>query len=542
MDVFYSGHISGNFDGFDEGKIYKLDNGTYWIQSEYEYDYTYEYEPEATILDSFGTYYLLVCGKKVEVEQLCDVIESRIDGNFEGWDKDKVYKLQNGDIWQQSSYHYEYKYAYNPEVIIYCHNGTTYMSVDGARAEVKKLISSESVYRTDSYNANSYSSSSTPNLSLRESLAYVASQLDGDQPETKESPKKESKKSGGCAGIIAGALLFTFIICGVQTLFSSCFGSSKKETDSHQNEVQLSYSAEYYKGKNYYDKTIELMESGLTNIQLSPIYDQKGTFLSSVGQIETIKINDYYDFKSGIWVKKDSPVSISYHAIDKTVKQEFNNEKNNHIVLNRVDISLPSYLIEEGRDASSAIYHVKGDDETKFSILINDKRNWDVLSQYDSHFIQKSESVSTEADSSNSIIALAKKNYKVYSVQIVSVWLENKNLYIHFALVSLDSCKNDYSSDFNSIISGLFFPQESDIQVDFSPNDFKGKNYEEVLATLQGKGFKNVNAENLKDILIGLFSKEGTVDSISINGDSNFKPGSWINENAEIVIKYHGKK
>ena len=122
MGEYYSGYIKSTFYGFNKDNIYKLDNGSYWIQPEYEYEYMYEFQPEVTILESDGDYYLMVSDKKVRVEPLYDVIESRIDGDFNGWDKDKVYKLENGDVWQQSSYHYEYKYAYNPEVIIYCHN------------------------------------------------------------------------------------------------------------------------------------------------------------------------------------------------------------------------------------------------------------------------------------------------------------------------------------------------------------------------------------------------------------------------------------
>ena len=175
MNVIYSGHISGSFSGFNQGNIFKLDNGTYWIQSEYEYDYMNEYDPDAVVLESCGKYYLLVCDKKVEVEQLYNVIESRIDGDFEGWDEDKAYKLENGDVWQQSTYHYEYKYAYNPEALIYSHNGTTYMLVDGATAEVQRISSIGSDYKPENYGGTSSLSS----LSLREQaeLLAMASQM-----------------------------------------------------------------------------------------------------------------------------------------------------------------------------------------------------------------------------------------------------------------------------------------------------------------------------------------------------------------------------
>lgn len=46
-------------------------------------------------------------------------VESRISGEIEGWDGDTIFKLDNGQIWQQAEYDYTYFYAYRPEVTIY---------------------------------------------------------------------------------------------------------------------------------------------------------------------------------------------------------------------------------------------------------------------------------------------------------------------------------------------------------------------------------------------------------------------------------------
>ena len=306
MEVYYSGEISGSFDGFNEGKIFKLDDGSYWIQTEYEYDYMYELAPEATILESDGTYYLLVCGKKVEVEQIFDVTESRIEGEFRGWDKDKIYKLANGDIWQQASYHYEYKYANNPEVMVYTYNGTTFMQVDGTKCEVKKLAPTQS-----SSNNNYGGAGSLPFITLGDlSKAILHDEYHQDTEEEKPtvSPKKDSKKKSNWLGIVVGVLLILIIFSGLRSL---CISKSrdKAERASHPNEVKLPHSAEYYKDKNYYDVTIELMELGLSDIQLIPMDDQKSGFLSSAGDIESIKIGEYYDFQSDLWVDENSQVN-----------------------------------------------------------------------------------------------------------------------------------------------------------------------------------------------------------------------------------------
>jgi len=60
-----------------------------------------------------------------------DVIESEIEGDFKGWDGETVFKLTNGQIWQQVEYDYEYEYAYRPKVLIYNTAGGYKMKVEG---------------------------------------------------------------------------------------------------------------------------------------------------------------------------------------------------------------------------------------------------------------------------------------------------------------------------------------------------------------------------------------------------------------------------
>lgn len=58
-------------------------------------------------------------------------IESQIQGTFEGWSGETIFKLTNGQIWQQSSYAYTYSYSYSPEVLIYSGGGGCKMKVNG---------------------------------------------------------------------------------------------------------------------------------------------------------------------------------------------------------------------------------------------------------------------------------------------------------------------------------------------------------------------------------------------------------------------------
>jgi hypothetical protein len=69
-------------------------------------------------------------------ERTATVIESHIEGDFEGWSGDTIFKLDNGQIWQQDLYAYKYHYAYHPKMLIYKDGGRYKMKVDGVEESI----------------------------------------------------------------------------------------------------------------------------------------------------------------------------------------------------------------------------------------------------------------------------------------------------------------------------------------------------------------------------------------------------------------------
>ena len=68
------------------------------------------------------------------------VVETQIDGEFTGWSGDTVWKMTNGQVWQQAEYAYHYHYAYSPRVLIYPSDYGWKMKVDGdEEVAVKQL-------------------------------------------------------------------------------------------------------------------------------------------------------------------------------------------------------------------------------------------------------------------------------------------------------------------------------------------------------------------------------------------------------------------
>ena len=79
-------------------------------------------------------------GKKQAANaQLPKVIESQIDGDFEGWEGETIVKLMNGQIWQQSEYYYHYHYAFMPKVLIYKSGRVYKMKVEGIEESISVI-------------------------------------------------------------------------------------------------------------------------------------------------------------------------------------------------------------------------------------------------------------------------------------------------------------------------------------------------------------------------------------------------------------------
>ena len=64
--------ISDKFEGWDDGKTYKLDDGSEWKLTSYKYAYKYAYRPNAKIWEDGSRYFLDVedMDEKVEVRRV----------------------------------------------------------------------------------------------------------------------------------------------------------------------------------------------------------------------------------------------------------------------------------------------------------------------------------------------------------------------------------------------------------------------------------------------------------------------------------------
>jgi len=141
IEIVSKGNIEGDFEGWEGETVFEISDGTFWIQAAYSYRYHYFYRPEAMVLKQGNYFFLKVNGinEILPVMPLEKVIKSKIDGNFNGFEGNTIYRLFDGSIWQQIDGKYKYKYAYSPRVLVYKFGKTWKMSVKGISVTVVPL-------------------------------------------------------------------------------------------------------------------------------------------------------------------------------------------------------------------------------------------------------------------------------------------------------------------------------------------------------------------------------------------------------------------
>lgn len=123
------------FMGQDD-EIFQLSDGSLW-QVKYEYEYLYSYYPTVIICGTRGK--LIIDEKTLNILPLtsgdegttAEVVESHIEGEFDGWEGDTIVALINGQIWEQVDSYYHYHYEYMPTVFIYNSESGYKMRVEG---------------------------------------------------------------------------------------------------------------------------------------------------------------------------------------------------------------------------------------------------------------------------------------------------------------------------------------------------------------------------------------------------------------------------
>lgn len=134
----------------NKGEVFTLEDGSVWKVIS-EYAYLHESYPGVTICPDSGR--LAIKARSLSVENVSGhrsrrparpgsagrraVVKAHIEGEFNGWQGNTVFKLDNGQIWQQDSRAYGYAYKFQPAVIIFASGASYDMQVESVASQIR---------------------------------------------------------------------------------------------------------------------------------------------------------------------------------------------------------------------------------------------------------------------------------------------------------------------------------------------------------------------------------------------------------------------
>ena len=80
--------------------------------------------------------------------------------------------------------------------------------------------------------------------------------------------------------------------------------------------------------------------------------------------------------------------------------------------------------------------------------------------------------------------------------------------------------------------------KKTTIKMPYDSSHYSGENYEEVVAFFESLGFV-VKTLPHRDLINGWITKDGSVESIMVNGVEGFKKGKKFVLGSLVTIKYH---
>lgn len=86
-----------------------------------------------------------------------------------------------------------------------------------------------------------------------------------------------------------------------------------------------------------------------------------------------------------------------------------------------------------------------------------------------------------------------------------------------------------------------FVAGEDEVAVPASASSYKYKDYQNVQKELTSVGFTNISTVIQYDIVLG-WTSEGEIESVSIDGGTNYEKGAIFKKDAMIIITYHMKE
>jgi len=377
-------------------------------------------------------------------------------------------------------------------------------------------------------------------------------------------------------------LLLVILIFGLIAAFAGWRAIHKIEkaydVSIHKDDIAITETIVNYQGTTFEDMERCLKDAGFTNIKGIPLNDLTPALASKGGLITSISIDGTKDFKAGDWKTTDAPIKVTYHSVSESeldgiqafenaayyVGKDYSIADADIIDAGFSNIELvPLKDVSEGDNKIGDIAEImiNGNNSFEYTTLFPEDAN--VVIKYHSQKVQKHK-VGTNSED------FKKKNYRTvindlknagfynfdYSLIEDAGFLTKKNTVEE---VSINGDTLFYSDDSfdedariaisihidkkdKTAIETELYPDSGRVVMPLSAKEIVGKDYKQIAQRLEDAGFTNVVLyphADIKDGFNPLKKKEGEIQTVTINGSTDFKKNYSYDKDVLIRIIYH---
>ena len=347
---------------------------------------------------------------------------------------------------------------------------------------------------------------------------------------------------------------------------------------SHKGKIEITSTITDYSGTRFNDMEMYLRDAGFTDVEGVPLNDLTQKLVNKEGLIDSISINGSKDYDKGEWFAPETPIKVTYHSvsgeelvgIQPLESAEYYTNKDYSIAeADMLDSGFTNLELIPAKDLS------EGDERIGdiIEIMINGNASFDFTNLFseDSNVVIKYHSQKLK----HLKVGTAAENFKKKNFRTVINDLENAGFYnfdytlIEDAglLVKKDSVEEVSINGDTSFSENSYFDEDARINIsihidkkdrlkieeELYPNsgrvilplsrkDMVGKDYKQVNQQLEDAGFTNIVLYPNPDIEDGfnpLKKKDGEIQSVTINGSSDFSKNTAFNNDVLIRIIYH---
>ena len=318
-------------------------------------------------------------------------------------------------------------------------------------------------------------------------------------------------------------------------------------TCSSSGRIDIAEYLTDWQTRPYTDVITGLKAAGFTNITTTP---ENTSDKTEDQRVAALNLNSAEYTNGHCYLPKDAPIVVTYFTLKITMSNDnasFIGQDYEEVVRSLTDdgfTNVQTEKINTGWAKGDSVIAVSINNQTTYNADDVYSPDVKIVVKYSSNDrVDATALLSNWSSRTYSDLQRSLRNAGFSNITVSEVETTTTNQNQKIASISLNGQSftgGDCFLQKNAPIQIKYYTLK--ITVGSEASEIEGRNYSEVVSELKVLGFINITLKRSNDLVLGWFSKEGNIKTISINDFSDFTKDDSFSFDDEIVIVVHTYK